>query len=831
MIKIKQLISFVYLLSTLFINFSVAQPKLTKNASEIKLDLEKLNVLGSVLYIAAHPDDENTAVLAYYSKGKLLQTSYLSLTRGDGGQNLIGTEQSEELGLIRTQELLSARRIDGAEQFFIRAVDFGYSKSAEETFQIWNKEKLLSDVVWVIRKVRPDIIITRFPSTGEGGHGQHTASALLAEKAFYLAGDETEFPEQLQHLKAWQPRRLFWNAWLPQDQQKDYKKFGYIRLNIGEFNKLLGKSYTEISANSRTMHKSQGFGSSAIRGDYFNYFKLIYGDSVVNDLFEGIDLSWNRIRNSEKIQSLITLANNKFNYEDPSQILPILTELYSEISKIDDDYWREIKLTEVSEIIRSCSGLWFEAVSTENFLTPGSSVKINLGVVNRSESDMILEKIRLRFSAEDIILNQKLLNNQLVSSSATIKIPESIQYSNPFWLGDKRSDSLYSITDQKLIGKADRDPSVVAEFVVIINGKYFTFKTPVNFKFTDQVDGEIYRPIEIIPSVTLRFAERVIVFSDLNPKKLNFTLTSYKDSTSGKVKFILPSGWKCEPELQDFSIDTKGETLRLSCMVYPPTNNSSGEINAALLMSETSTARDVIHIDYKHIPFLTLIPVSKIACLKIDTKKIINKIGYIMGSGDEIPQILSQLGYEVTLLSDEMIVNEKLDDFDAIISGVRAYNTRNILSSLNSKLLEYVNNGGTYIVQYNINRGLVVNQIGPYRFNISRDRVTEENSSVNFEDPSHLLLNSPNKISQEDFNNWIQERGLYFADSWAENYETPLSCNDKNEENKSGGLLYTRFGKGVFIYTGYSWFRQLPAAVPGAIRFFVNLISAGKVND
>ena len=356
-----------------------SQPVKTYNAAEIKLALKKLNTLGSVLYIGAHPDDENTAFLSYCSSGKLLRTGYLSLTRGGGGQNLIGDEQGDLLGVIRTQELLQAREIDGAEQFFSRAVDFGYTKSSQETFKFWNKEKLLSDVVWVIRKFKPDVIVTRFPVTGEGRHGQHTASAILALEAFELAGDSNAFADQLVYVGVWSPKRIYWNAWNRALQQMGLDSDTLININLGAYNNLLGKSYTEISAISRTMHKSQGFGDSGWRANYLNYFKHMGGAKAEDNLFSDIDITWKRINGSEEVRSLINKAINEFNDENPAEIIPLLIEAYKQVNELSDEYWSQLKAREILNLIRACAGIWIEAVTNERILTPGGSLTVNAG--------------------------------------------------------------------------------------------------------------------------------------------------------------------------------------------------------------------------------------------------------------------------------------------------------------------------------------------------------------------------------------------------------------------------------------------------------------------
>jgi LmbE family N-acetylglucosaminyl deacetylase len=335
-------------------------------SADIYLGLKKLNVLGSVLYIAAHPDDENTRLLTYFSKDRLYRTGYLSLTRGDGGQNLIGDEQGIELGLIRTQELLSARRIDGAEQFFSRAFDFGFSKTPQETFTKWDKEKILSDVVWVIRQFQPDVILTRFPTTGEGGHGHHTASAILANEAFNAAADPSRFPEQLKYVQPWQPKRILWNGFNFGGNANTANN-DLFHFDVGGYNPVLGKSYGEISADSRSQHKSQGFGIARSRGEAMEYFKSTGGSAPVNDLFEDVDVTWKRVKGGEKVQQLINSVLATFDFMQPQKSVPQLVEIYKTLNTLTPSYWRDQKIKEVKNLIEGASGLWIEGFTNQQY--------------------------------------------------------------------------------------------------------------------------------------------------------------------------------------------------------------------------------------------------------------------------------------------------------------------------------------------------------------------------------------------------------------------------------------------------------------------------------
>ena len=803
-----------------------AQPEKIKDAAELKLALEKLNVLGSVLYIAAHPDDENTALLSYFASGRLLRTGYLAMNRGGGGQNLVGDELAEKLGVIRTQELLAARRIDGAEQFFTRAVDFGYSKSAKETFEIWGKQKILSDVVWVIRKFRPDVIITRFPGTGAGGHGHHTASAILAMEAFKLSGDPKAFPEQLQYVKPWQAKRIYWNAWNPSIENKGNDSV--ISIDLGAYNKLLGKSYTEIAAESRSMHKTQGFGSSGRRGETINYFTRLDGIPAKKNLFEDVDLTWNRVQGSEKVSKLLSEANKDFSMRNPSAVIPILVEAYKEMGNVKDDYWIPLKRKQLLNVIRSAAGLWLEAIASDYSVVPGGELNVTSGIVNRSGYPFILKDVNVEYQKNDREINKKLKDEDFQSYESTIKLPENIPITQPYWLREEPTKGDYIEDSLQLVGKPENDPPITAVFTLDASGVELPFKVPVLYRWTDPVKGEKYRSIEITPPVTINFEDPVYLFPNNDRRKINIAVKSHEDNANGILKFKIPSGWKIEPEQINFSLNKKYDEKDFSFTIFPPSGESDVKLIAEAEVGDKTYSKSLVTIDYSYIPVQTLFPPAQIKLVKLNIKKVISNVGYIMGSGDNIPFYLEQLGYKVTLLTDNDIENTDLSKYDAIVAGVRAYNTRKRLAVEQPKLMKYVKDGGTFVVQYVVNRRTVLDQIGPYPFNLSRDRVTVEEAPVTFINPDNQLLNYPNKITQQDFAGWVQERGLYFADNWDPEYKTVIECNDPGENPQKGGLLFTHYGKGAFIYTGYSWFRQLPAGVPGSYRIFVNLISAGK---
>jgi LmbE family N-acetylglucosaminyl deacetylase len=798
-------------------------PPKNRNAAELLLALQRLTVLGSVLYVGAHPDDENTALLAYLAKGRGVRTAYLSITRGDGGQNLLGPERDAYLGVLRTQELLAARRVDGAEQFFTRAIDFGYSKSLEETLRVWGHDAVLADVVWVFRKFRPDVVITRFPKTG-GGHGHHTASAILAEEAFQAAGDPNRFPEQLQYVRPWRPRRLLWNMFRP--AEGSLPPAGTLILNVGAYNALLGRSYTEIAAESRSLHKSQGFGSAARRGEVLEFLVPLAGDPPEKDLLDGIDTTWNRVPGGAAVGAVLAEAVRAFRPDRPSDVVPLLLEAYERLHRLPSDEWVDVKRRELLDVLRDCAGLWAEAVASDETAAPGTEVHLNLTALLPSDLPWILEKVRWPYRAEDLEVRRPLRPGRPVQVEASFRVPEDASPTHPYWLREPPVGGLYPAADPDLQGQPEDSPLKV-EFVVSTGRVPLVFSVPVVYRYTDPLEGEQYRPWVIVPPVSVHWDDAVYIFPDDRPKRVRLVLQGHAAGVAGTLRLHLPPGWQAEPLSVPFRMGQKGETMETFVTIRPPAKPATGWVRADVeIGNRRRPARDIVRIAYPHILPQTLSPPAEARLVRVDLTVRKRHIGYVMGSGDEIPRYLRQLGYRVVLLTDEDLEAGDLRPLESIITGVRAYNTRPVLRRVHRRLMDYVAGGGTLVVQYNTARGLVTDAIGPYPFQIAADRVTIEDAPVMFLRPDHPVLNHPHRLTDRDFEGWVQERGLYFAGTWDPRYETVLASQDPGEKPLAGGLLWTRYGKGIFVYTAYAWFRQLPAGVPGAYRAFVNLIEA-----
>ncbi len=824
---------FLFIGFALLSSFGLKAQRPINNSSDLLQEIKKLNVVSNVLYIAAHPDDENTRLIAWLENEKLIRTAYLSLTRGDGGQNLVGKEKGDAMGVLRTQELLEARKIDGAEQFFSRAVDFGYSKTADETLEIWDKQAILADVVYTIRKFRPDVIITRFPPDKRAGHGHHTASAMLAEEAFTLAADKNAFPEQLKYVDVWQAKRILWNTSVWWDQQlpeKAAKADDYIKINIGEYNETLGLSYSEIASDSRSQHKSQGFGSARARGNKIEYLKHTKGEKANTDLFEGINTTWSRVEGSKGIQDKINIIIAEFDLNKPSKSVPKLVELYKSIWQLENSYYSEEKLESLRRIIKAAAGIHVEFLAEDYNYPAFQSTLVNGSAefIVRTDVPVSIKSIFPTIDSSYKKIN--LTENELSRFPFSQEI--AIHPSNPYWL-DKpvAKENELSYVDKSIpswpeqYGMPENLPKVKFNYVLNIAGVDIKFEQAIDYKWTDRVDGELHRDVIVSPEITATPSESVFIFSTENAQRVDVLLESNMDSVSNEIKLIAPDGWKVEPESIPFKLNFKGEQKSINFMLTPPQNSSVGEI---AFQFKKMRAQAVQRIDYPHVKPQILFPRAKSKVVKMDIKKSVKSIGYVVGSGDEVAENLGQIGFNVVSFSADQLAVMDLSMFETIIVGIRAYNTEESMKNGNTILNEFVKNGGNVIVQYNTNRGLKSDQIGPYPFKLSRIRVTKEEAEPTFLKPDHPLLNMPNKLSKADFDKWVQERGLYFAGEWDKNYETIIAWNDPGEEPQQGSILVSDYGDGHFIFTGISFFRQLPAGVPGAYRLLTNMINYGQ---
>jgi LmbE family N-acetylglucosaminyl deacetylase len=823
---IKPIAILIFLLNSLL---AIAQTPKSYTSSEILLQLKKLPVLGSVLYIAAHPDDENTRLLAYLANEKLYRTGYLSLTRGDGGQNLIGDEQGIDLGLVRTQELLSARRIDGAEQFFSRAYDFGFSKSSEEALRLWGHDKILSDVVWVIRKFQPDILIARFPEDSRAGHGHHAASGILAREAFDAAADPTKFPEQLsQGVTIWQAKRLLWNTFnfgSGNTQSEDQ-----FKLDVGMYNSLLGKGYGEIAALSRSQHKSQGFGVSAQRGSITEYFTTIKGEQPVSDLMDGVTTNWGRLNNNNLSKLSVNLATS-FSAEHPEKSVPALVNLYNIVSSLNDGYWKAQKLKEIKNCIEAASGLFLEATTNSQYAVQGDSAKIT--VTANNQLGLNLSVMGATIGDTHYLMGEPTKNSNLSLTKNIFISAADVKNAQPFWLAIPMDKGSFNVADPLKIGMAENIPFQI-RLDVTIEGTNFTFTKPVRYKTTDPVRGELYQPFTILPVADVKFEKDIYLLKSKDSLHVDMRVVPNMDLQGDlQVQATLQDKQGSIINKKDFPLKAISKDKPVLFEVQLPQNNLSGGISIVhailndgdnKLLGSNSYKRV---ISYDHIPSIVYqkeaTTKSVFADIKIDGKLV----GYIPGAGDKVPLALQEMGYKVVILSEKDIKAGKLHSYDAIVTGVRAYNINDWMNTIYDVLMDYVKEGGILLCQYNTSNqiGPVKAKISPYPFTISRSRVTDEEAKVNFLLPNHPALNYPNTISEKDFDGWIQERSIYNAEKTDPAFQRILSMKDPSETEQEGSLIIANYGKGRFVYTGLVFFRELPAGVAGAYRLFANLIA------
>jgi len=827
--------SFSLKLLFLLISFNFFGQKPQKlSSNQIYEKIQKLNFLGTALYIAAHPDDENTRLIAYLANHVKARTGYLSLTRGDGGQNLIGPEIRELLGVIRTQELLAARNVDGGQQFFTRANDFGYSKHPDETLAIWNEEEVLSDVVWAIRNFKPDVIINRFNHENPGTtHGHHTASAMLSVAAFDLASDKNKFSEQLSYTQIWQPKRMFFNtsSWFYKDKaafKKDISSF--TTFDTGVYYPLKGVSNNELASIASSQHLCQGFGRLTSRGEQVEYVKLLKGAPLkdTSDIFSGINTTWNRLKNGGDIGGILYEIENNFDFINPSKHLPKLMNAYEKIQQLENNHWREIKEKEIKTIIEACAGLYLEASALYSSGIPNSSMLIDFEVLNRSDVNIELTAVKSVIDQRTISKEVELMPNIKINFQESIFL-KTTNFSDPYWLRNQATMGMYAVAQQDLIGKPETPKLTKIEFHLIIDKTPIIITKNIIRRYAERDKGEIYEPFEILPKVTTKLTDKVLVFPKDQAQKVLVEVRAGASNVSGKVRLRLPQDWKVSPKETVFKINQKKDKQVVAFWVTPSKNQSEGKLEVIATSDGIDYKKELIEISYDHIPKQSVLINSEAKVVRLNIHKVGNYIGYIKGAGDAIPESLRQIGYKVLEINPSEINAENLHQYDAIVLGVRAYNVVKELQFKQKFLLDYVAKGGNMIVQYNTNRNVDV--AAPYTLNLSRDRVTDEVSEVRILAADHSLLNFPNKITTEDFRGWVQERGLYFPTTWSHEYTSILSMNDPGETAKNGSLLIAKFGKGNYLYTGLSFFRELPAGVSGAYKLFANMLSVGKENN
>lgn len=803
------------------------------SSSAILQELHSFRQLGSVLYVAAHPDDENTRLIAYLAQGRGYRTGYLSLTRGDGGQNLIGTELRDQLGVIRTQELLAARRIDGGRQFFTRANDFGFSKNHEETLAIWDRQQVLADTVRVIRTFRPDVLLLRFSPEPGGTHGHHTSSAILALEAFKLSGDPAAFPEQVAGgLKPWQPKRVFWNGWSAASRPgaggvDPAKDANVLSLDVGGFNPLLGESYGEIAARSRTMHKSQGFGSLGTRGVALEYFKLLAGEPAGKDILDGVETTWARVPGGGEIGRLADEVIAHFNPAAPAASVPALLVVRARLAALPADPLVTDKRRQLDAILVAALGLYVESTAASAEIVAGEKLPLKHTVIVRSDFPVRWTGVRFPVDGREISPRIDLQPNRPATATSVLEVPASTPLSQPYWLREAGTVGLFRVDDSALIGRPQNPPALPVEQVFEISGQTLVVADEPVQVSNDRVKGEIRRRLDIIPPVSLAFAQDLELFAPGRTREVTMDVTAARAGSIGQVELQTPAGWKVTPASQPLQLASVGERARFTFTVTAPPQAASAAIVALAEVDGVRYRNRRVEIRHDHIPPQLLQPRAELKAVGLELAIRGRTVGYLPGAGDLVAEAIAQMGYAVTLLTEADLTPERLRTFDAVVLGVRAFNTRTELPPRLPALWNYVETGGNVIVQYNTT-DLLTPRIAPFDLKLSRDRVTDERAAVTLLAPDHPALTTPNRITAADFDGWVQERGLYFPGSWDARFTPLLASNDPGETPKSGALLVAQHGRGYFVYTGLSFFRELPEGVPGAYRLLANLISLGK---
>jgi LmbE family N-acetylglucosaminyl deacetylase len=805
--------------------------------------LRSFATTGSVLYIAAHPDDENTQIITYLARGRGYRAAYLSLTRGDGGQNLLGSQLGEALGVARTQELLAARRLDGGRQYFTRAKDFGYSKNSEETLSVWDRQGVLSDMVRVIREFRPDVIITRFSPKPAPTHGHHTASAVLAVEAFRLAADPAAFPEQLRELRPWQARRIVHNVGLGAAAANPGAGMavagspanvpdgpGVVKVEVGGRDPVSGESFASIAARSRGMHKTQGFGIGnppLNEGSRIEPFVHLAGDATTTDLLDGVDTTWNRVPGGAEIARAIDEVIATFNAQDAVASVPALLGIRRRLAALPADPLVSDKREQLDRIIEACLGLEVDTVVDRAEVVPGETVKLRHTAVVRSRFPVRWTAVRYPGAHRAINKATTLRANQSVVRETSLVVPASTPPSQPYWLRTEGTAGLFEVSDPSLIGRAENPPALPLEYVFDIGGQQLVIAGEP-MPAADPARPALRPRLEVIAPVSLRFIAGVQLFAPGAARPVTVELTAARARAAGTVQLDAPAGWTVTPLSQPFRITAPGEHARFTFTVTAPAQTATASLGASVEINGRRFNQQRVEVRYDHLPLQLLQPPARAKVVSLELATRGRHVGYLPGAGDDMPAALEQMGYEVTSLTGADLTPERLRALDAVVIGIRAFNVRTDLAEHLPALFAYVEAGGTVVAQYNTLDGLRDGWLAPFRLRLSRERVTDEHAPVMILAPEHPVLTTPNHITAADFEGWVQERGLYFPDQWDERFTAILAAGDAGEPPLKGGLLAAQYGKGYFVYTSLAWFRQLPEAVPGAYRLFANLVSLGK---
>ena len=831
--------------------------------------LRQMDGVKRVLMIGAHPDDEDTPFLAVLARGMGVETAYLSLTRGDGGQNLIGPELWEGLGVIRTGELEAARALDGGKQFFTRAFDYGYSKTSEEALTLWPREELLSDVVWIIRKFRPQVVVSVWSGTPRDGHGQHQASGIIAQDAFEAAGDPSRFPEQLAlGVAAWTPAKLYMSS---RRREGGTPPEAQVVIQTGGNDPLLGRSTQQLSALSRSQHRSQDMGSAQPLGPRTAGAILMatHVEGAAGDLFAGIDTTLAGLASGvdatvatevrlhlEAYRSEVAAAQRSLGLE-PAGVVPILASALRHLSMASTSAGPEAiefqaalaqKVDLATRALMAAAGIVWDVRADDDLVVPGQVVEVQALLWNGSKFQLALPEVVVpsqmgsarEIGVEGLEVGGSVAPESLVTFRYAVTIPEDQDPSRLYFLREARDGARYRWPDNPEVWGLPRDEpswSLGLRFTPFTGGEAvggrMTTSAPWRYVGVDQARGEFVKPVLVVPAVSVRVTPAGLVWPESRTEAQTVTVSvrsQVEEGATGEVALDAPEGWSVTPTSQPFDFGAAGAERTLSFEVRPSGAPGAGEhVLQAVARTEDgrSYTEGVSLIDYEHIERsimytdaatnVTFLPVSVTPGLHV---------GYIMGTGDDGPLAIKQMGAFVELLSESQVRDGAFGAFDVIVLGVRAYETRPDVRAANEQLLDFARAGGTVINQYNQDQ-FSSGGYAPYALTIGRPtaRVADETAVMTILEPDAPLFTTPNQITQADFSGWVQERGLYFASEWADDYVPMLSMNDPGEDPLHGSVLVASVGEGIYVYAALSFFRQWAGQVPGAYRLFANLIS------
>lgn len=833
--------------------------------------LKRLQTTASVMHTGAHPDDEDSGLLAYLARHDSARTVYLSLTRGDGGQNVIGSELFESLGVIRTEELLQARRLDGGEQMFTRAMDYGFSKKLEEAKKFWDEKVILKDMVRAIRTVRPMVVISRFSGTPADGHGQHQFAGYLTPLAVKAAADPNQFPELIgDGYWPWRVKKLYVSRGFSQTGSND----GFLTLNTGDYDSLIGRSYFEIAMEGRSQHRTQEQGVLQLRGRQTSALRLV--ESTVtkiekeSSVFDGVDISISGIAgltgNSEDpfkqkltaLQQTAELALKNFEPLTPQKIVPTLVKGYqqavdAEWSTRNPDSKRllKVKQAEFVKAIMMAGGIVVDALNDTETMVPGESTNVAVRVFAPESAGVKVKGIKLRtpngWTTETSSEPQPQPGSAfrprredgIAASFFKVVSGASNKATEPYWLESQRQGALFDWdhVDKQVLGQPFQPPLISAEAILEIDGVEIPVEKEVEYRYADDVRGEIRRRVDLVPELSVSLDQKLLILQQSSkPQTRRIVMTVTNNSakpihiSSAGLNIVGPEqiDWKYSADSRAFELKTKGEkkSVALDVTIPPKTKPGSYYLYAQVMVGEGLFTQEMNTIAYPHIQTHRFYTRAEAQVKVLDLKVAPVNVGYIMGSGDKVPEAIRRMGLNVTMLNDNDLASGNLAQFDCIVVGIRASQTRPDFVANNNRLLDYVKNGGTLIVQYQ-QGDYTQRNLTPFPAKIG-PRVVDENAKISILQPNHPVFNYPNKIGDDDWKDWVQERNLYCFTEFDKQYVPLLESHDEGEPASDGGMVYADIGKGRYVYTAYSWFRQLPAGNPGAYRIFANMLSLAK---